>query len=436
MDSSTIKDLQVLYVAILGRAADKAGLNYWLDQIEKGQITLDGVRASFVEQLEYQELYAYLSNTELVEKVYQQLFGRAPEPLGLEYWVEQLDRGNPITADKFVKAVVDGAVDKAGEDALVIANKVNVSEQVTTLSRNKKTDASFLELASEVINGVDHRAQTVADALQKYQQGSANLTDKYLFWMDFEDAALGTFSQQDLEAAVGDNSNSVNLFGEAEVISVNGNKKLLVTLKEGEVKNGIQFYKTFEGMDELYFSTSQQYVKGFDWTAGSKGPGVGSIVEGFGNPTGLKFVGPDEGYSYRHMVREDGLASQYIYNQESKARYAQLGEKAKPYEEVAFKVDDAPFQFIQGETYLYTQYIKNNTPGIADGEVLSQIQGRTVFHDTQVMLSQSGDNKPNALFYDAWHGGTTDEFKPSVDSQIIIDDVIISTEFINPYDLL
>ncbi|MEG2043234.1 MAG: DUF4214 domain-containing protein, partial [Hafnia sp.] len=62
--ATTSAQVQQLYVAYLGRAADKGGLDYWLGQLNAtpAKITLDQIRANFVnEQPEYKAAYEGLS---------------------------------------------------------------------------------------------------------------------------------------------------------------------------------------------------------------------------------------------------------------------------------------------------------------------------------------------------------------------------------------
>lgn len=54
---ATASDLQQLYIGYFGRAADQAGLDFWVEAINNGGLSLANVRASFVQSTEYTAKY-------------------------------------------------------------------------------------------------------------------------------------------------------------------------------------------------------------------------------------------------------------------------------------------------------------------------------------------------------------------------------------------
>lgn len=78
-------EIQNAYVAFFNRPADVAGLNYWSSYAGSSADLLNTLAAS----AEYQALYAGLNPTQLVNTVYQNLFGHEPDVAGLSYWVSQ-----------------------------------------------------------------------------------------------------------------------------------------------------------------------------------------------------------------------------------------------------------------------------------------------------------------------------------------------------------
>ena len=96
-----ISDITKLYVGYFNRAPDPAGLQYWLDQADMG-MTLSEIAESFSVQTEATSLYPFLqfpdvsSPTAFVNSVYLNLFNRAADEEGLEYWTGQLEGGTPI----------------------------------------------------------------------------------------------------------------------------------------------------------------------------------------------------------------------------------------------------------------------------------------------------------------------------------------------------
>ena len=162
----TTAQIQQLYVAYLGRAADKAGLDYWSQQLnaEKPVLTLENLRANFVnEQPEYVNAYAGLSRSDTVVKIYNNLFGRAPDAAGLAYWTT--GGGATVNADQLLTAFVAGA---GATDAKIIANKVLVAEVYTSTAGANYAAAD----AKSIISGVDDTALSVTKAVGHLSDGT------------------------------------------------------------------------------------------------------------------------------------------------------------------------------------------------------------------------------------------------------------------------
>jgi uncharacterized protein YkwD len=81
-----------LYLAYFGRDPDFAGLMFWANQIRAGY-SVKGVSQSFATSSEFQQQYGSLSNSAFVDRVYRNVLGRAADSGGLSYWVSQLNSG-------------------------------------------------------------------------------------------------------------------------------------------------------------------------------------------------------------------------------------------------------------------------------------------------------------------------------------------------------
>ncbi|WP_313327531.1 DUF4214 domain-containing protein [Stutzerimonas balearica] len=155
----TTAQVQELYVAYLGRAADQEGLNYWMAELnaEPAVMTLENLRANFVnEQQEYADIYGGLSREETIIQIYNNLFGRAPDSEGLTYW--STGDGAAVNADQLLVAFINGA---APADAQVVANKVLVSNIYTQVAGSNFSLAD----AAAAIAGVDATSASVSKAI-------------------------------------------------------------------------------------------------------------------------------------------------------------------------------------------------------------------------------------------------------------------------------
>ncbi len=157
---ATASDLQQLYVGYFGRAADQEGLNFWLEAINNGGLSLDNVHASFVQSVEYAALYDGLSNADLVTQVYLNVLGRAVEAEGLAFWAGALDAGT-ITQDQLIEGLLSGL---SANDALIVQNKVTVANYYTTQVGAAYGEADKAQ-SSDILADVDGTLASVGTAL-------------------------------------------------------------------------------------------------------------------------------------------------------------------------------------------------------------------------------------------------------------------------------
>lgn len=120
-------EVQKLYVAYFGRPGDPNGIEHWTDALDANAITLADVSDSFAASQEYRDTYAGLDNRTIVNDVYENLFGRAADESGLNYWTGLMDRG-VISIDDVVRDVSEAAV---GADSTAFNGKVAAASMFT-----------------------------------------------------------------------------------------------------------------------------------------------------------------------------------------------------------------------------------------------------------------------------------------------------------------
>src|SRR5690606_6062499 len=183
--------LQEIYIGLLGRAADPAGLGYWADEVEGGLITLEQVRTNIVSpgnQPEYDDVFGGLTRAQTVNQLYINLFGREAEPEGLTYWVS--GGGATVPVDLLVFALSDGAL---GADRLVLDNKVTVAQHFTAnTDLDINTDeAQFKAAAAAVLADVDSTTASVNAAKAMVDAGSYFVGDTIVLTAG-QDVEVGT----------------------------------------------------------------------------------------------------------------------------------------------------------------------------------------------------------------------------------------------------
>lgn len=105
--------VNAFYLAFYGRPADPAGLKFWSAQLASSNSDLGAITQAFANSQEAQDRFGNDSVGERIADIYQQLFNRAPEKDGLDYWTKVVENGHASIADVAI-AILDAAV---GTDA-------------------------------------------------------------------------------------------------------------------------------------------------------------------------------------------------------------------------------------------------------------------------------------------------------------------------------
>lgn len=82
-----------IYQAAFDRTPDTSGLSFWIKAMDGGT-SLNDVASGFVSSAEFASVYgSNPSNRDFIDKLYENVLGRAGEAAGISYWVGQLDSG-------------------------------------------------------------------------------------------------------------------------------------------------------------------------------------------------------------------------------------------------------------------------------------------------------------------------------------------------------
>ena len=135
MSSLNVDSIQRLYVAYFNRPADPVGETYWigkLDAITGGAVATQAqlttfATSNFSPSAEFTATYAGLTNAQIVDALYLNLFGRHAESAGLLSWAGKLTDGS-LT---FAQLALTLTYSAQGTDAIAIANKVAAADLFT-----------------------------------------------------------------------------------------------------------------------------------------------------------------------------------------------------------------------------------------------------------------------------------------------------------------
>ncbi|NNE52472.1 MAG: DUF4214 domain-containing protein [Sulfitobacter sp.] len=177
LTEQAFRDFIEVYIAYFNRSPDAEGLFFYGTAFANGT-SLEDSAATFLNSAEYQATYPPgLSNQEFAEAVYNNVLGRIPDVLGLEFWVGVLNSG-ARSRDVFILEVLKGAkapapddatqdfIDQKAADVAYLANKTdiglyfavtkgmsNVTNATTAMQLFDDGDQSDIDAAVAAIDG-------------------------------------------------------------------------------------------------------------------------------------------------------------------------------------------------------------------------------------------------------------------------------------------
>jgi len=157
-----------LYVSILDRSPRADGLNYWMNS----GLSNKHIASSFLEQPETQDRYPNgLSDADLIQNVYQNIFNRAVDTEGFDYWYKEITTSK-ITRSQFILNVMAGS---KGDDEKLLDNKTGVA---LAYAKSGNTD---LVKAKKVLENVTANDGSVINTIQTYSlsQSYTQITTSY-----------------------------------------------------------------------------------------------------------------------------------------------------------------------------------------------------------------------------------------------------------------
>ncbi len=393
--------VQEAYIAYYGRAADKAGLDFWAGALDDAGGNLDAIIDAFANSAEYS---AYLGSiTDLNERlnaIYQNAFGRDGDEAGLAFWVGEIEAGNVSEAAASL-AILQGA---QNEDAAILANKVTVATDFTNRisASGADYDADNVNDAREIMAGVTATNGSVNAAMAKTlifaSENGGDLSNPTSFTVDqYSNAAGGVVDSLRLQ---GDQDVRVDFTNRADpiqrvdldsdgVIEFNGVENqddLTALIKADSVTPDGGDYEIVDAYarNPLNHSDSENNFLGniyFDGT-GFNGDGVSTngniVLGGLGSDILLGGIGND-------FLAGGGVASNAA-TQTSTGDILEGGRNADFFFVELSRLDpsDSPAALDGGETADNTQADDNN-----DGDATSGNQD-----SDWVLLEASDDDEP------------------------------------------
>lgn len=167
-------EIQKVYIAYFNRPADSAGLEYWSQAIASGSNTIQDLTDAFSTSAEYLSVYGGASNETVISEVYQNLFGRQPEPDGLAYWLGEMNAGR-VSIGNIAYTALNGA---GGSDLETITNKAKAAVEFTNFLEARNADEQY---SADVLQDVKSWMSAVDGSNASYLSAVQEISDRYDF---------------------------------------------------------------------------------------------------------------------------------------------------------------------------------------------------------------------------------------------------------------
>ncbi|GAB6059490.1 DUF4214 domain-containing protein [Desulfonatronum parangueonense] len=185
-DSQEISDdrqwIIAFYVAYWNRAADPAGLTYWMDRVSEGVLDIPAVAENFALSAEAKAMYSYFASPfnasdmerlDFVLSVYENLLNRQvpSSDTGAQYWVNELRLGR-TSPGAVIGNMIYAAIQADSTDWHTIRNKVQVAEYFAQRfgASGRTWQNSDLDLARQALEKVTSDSATVDMAKARVDQ--------------------------------------------------------------------------------------------------------------------------------------------------------------------------------------------------------------------------------------------------------------------------
>jgi hypothetical protein len=144
-----------MYIAYYGRAGDPAGIAFWADELTHESGDLSSIIESFGNSEEYSSRFSSLENSQLVDNMYLQLFGRSADLAGLDFYTGRLDSGDYTLAS--IALEIANGIEAGTDDSIIYNNKLAVANAFTDAVGTSAAhyDADDISAVVALLSGVD-----------------------------------------------------------------------------------------------------------------------------------------------------------------------------------------------------------------------------------------------------------------------------------------
>jgi hypothetical protein len=191
-------DVANLYVALFGRAPERDGLGYWVQQLDAGK-TVAQVAQEMYNTTPARAFYPeFLTNDEIVGRFYTNVLGRTADADGLAYWAAKLG-ATGATKGSVIAEMITAVRAYAGSDAAALTSKALFENKVTVgLYYAVDLGGNDVTTATNILTGVTSSATSVDAA----KSGATTVAGSTFTLTTAADTTTGTTGNDVINASI------------------------------------------------------------------------------------------------------------------------------------------------------------------------------------------------------------------------------------------
>lgn len=295
---SSLLSVAKLYLIYLERPADPEGLLYWANELEnKFNGDVASIARNIGSSLEIQKLLGLPTNDigVVIDKIYNNVFGRNPDAEGRAYWVSAVNEGRVIIPDlPYQIATGAGVTDKATFQTKEAAARLfteiidgrNFADPNFGKPPFKATfDGRDTEAARSFLAKVTDKVPTVEEVRANIIENIANIGDQLK-----PSGVLGTTFEQNILSSIDINSISDPLFKSQWYLKNNGDRGASAGLDvniagawaDGYTGKGIRIAVNDDGIDINHSEFQNILLKDLTFNSATKVTGANAYTAGNG----------------------------------------------------------------------------------------------------------------------------------------------------------
>jgi hypothetical protein len=179
--------VQEMYVAYYSRPGDPDGVDFWVSELSNSGGDLTAIIEKFGNSAEYNDRFDSQSESELINNIYVNLFGRDADEPGLLFYLDALQRGE-MTLASIALNVSDG-VAAGGIDANIVSNKIAAAtaytEEVAEQNANYGNDqiaaaVALIASVDDTQTSFDAAIVAISELFENVGNDNVDITDKML----------------------------------------------------------------------------------------------------------------------------------------------------------------------------------------------------------------------------------------------------------------